>query len=36
MVFEIQKRIGKLKEERDMYDRIVMSRADLLTGISDK
>jgi len=35
MVFELQKRIGKLKESRKKYDYIIMGR-ECLTGVSNK
>ena len=36
MVFELQKRIGKLKESRKKYDYLVMGRESLIDGISRK
>jgi len=36
MVFELQKRIGKLKENRKAYDYLVMGRECILTGVSNK
>jgi len=36
MVFELQKRIGKLKESRKKYDYIIMGRESFIDGISRK
>jgi hypothetical protein len=36
MIFELQKRIGKLKDKSAIYDQIIMGRETILDGISKR